>query len=307
MRSPDDRRDIAVDTASLEASRLACVCIAEMLVRIERDTRYTSVVWSLSLCPRRLRVGVLLKVIALATPGLRKRPERAGRSLKTRGRVHPCTRPRFPIPSMGRSLGAQDQPSSFSTIWGAALAWASIAVPACCRICSWVIVVISEAMSTSLMRLFDADRLVSVAEMASEVYWRRFCTAPSVAARAEMLVMAVSSWVSVPVLRSNTWALEEPTFDQQKPVVPRPVAPSTSAKVVVRVSVPLAPTWKVTEPLVPAEPLSRFCPLNWTAPRWRSISLVSWSTSFWIAAWFVVDRSPLAYCTASSRMRWSML
>src|SRR5579884_1798061 len=40
IRRPDDRRCIAVATASLEASRLRCVSIAEMFVRIERDISY---------------------------------------------------------------------------------------------------------------------------------------------------------------------------------------------------------------------------------------------------------------------------
>jgi hypothetical protein len=44
IRSPEDRRCIDCDTASLEASRLLCVCIAEIFVRIERDTIDTSVV-----------------------------------------------------------------------------------------------------------------------------------------------------------------------------------------------------------------------------------------------------------------------
>src|SRR6185436_5898845 len=45
-----------------------------------------------------------------------------------------------------------------STPCGAWLAWASIEVPACCRICSFVKVTISEAMSTSRMRLSDEVR-----------------------------------------------------------------------------------------------------------------------------------------------------
>ena len=41
-------------------------------------------------------------------------------------------------------------------------------MPACCRICCCVSLVISEAMSTSWMRLFEADRFSSVEEIASE-------------------------------------------------------------------------------------------------------------------------------------------
>src|ERR1700733_9582925 len=37
MRRPEDRRCIAVETALLELFRLISVCIAEVLVRIERD------------------------------------------------------------------------------------------------------------------------------------------------------------------------------------------------------------------------------------------------------------------------------
>src|SRR5437588_12239440 len=46
MRRPDDRRCMAVATWSLEVRRLRWVSIAEMFVRIERDTRYTSMVRS---------------------------------------------------------------------------------------------------------------------------------------------------------------------------------------------------------------------------------------------------------------------
>src|SRR5579884_873821 len=63
MRRPEDRRCIAWATASLEASRLRWVSIAEMLVRMERD-----ISWHLRggrfSCPGRLRVGLLDEVIA---------------------------------------------------------------------------------------------------------------------------------------------------------------------------------------------------------------------------------------------------
>ena len=54
------------------------------------------------------------------------------------------------------------------------MAWASIAVPACSRICCWVMDVISDAMLTSLIELLDAARFVEVELIESDVYCNRF-------------------------------------------------------------------------------------------------------------------------------------
>ena len=61
---------------------------------------------------------------------------------------------------------------------GAELAWARIAVPACCRI--WVLVklTISDATSRSLMRDMEALRFSDATEMLAVVCSRRFWTAP---------------------------------------------------------------------------------------------------------------------------------
>ena len=81
---------------------------------------------------------------------------------------------------------------SFSTSWGCELACASIAVPACCSTCCCVNVVISDAMLTSWMLLSDEDMFSCVVEIAVAVYWRRFWTAPRVAASDEMLLIAAA-------------------------------------------------------------------------------------------------------------------
>src|ERR1700760_3938899 len=132
--------------------------------------------------------------------------------------------------------------------------------------------VISCAMLTSLIWLLDADRFCSVEEIESEVYWRRFCTAPSVAAMLEMLSIALVRLVRALALdRSMTVPPVDALF-QEKPRPPRPLLPSMSENVAVRVSPALAPTWKVTVPLEPAVPFSRLSPLKLDAVRWRSIS-----------------------------------
>src|SRR5581483_2397846 len=129
---------------------------------------------------------------------------------------------------------------------------ASIEAPACSRICSWVMFVISCAMLTSLIWLLDADRFCSVEEIESEVYWRRFCTAPSVAAMLEMLLMALVRLVRAFELDRSMTVPPEAACDQLKPRPPRPPLPSMSEKLAVRVSPLFAPTWKVTVPALPA-------------------------------------------------------
>ena len=64
-------------------------------------------------------------------------------------------------------------------VWGAAFAWASMAVPACRRIWSRVKLTISYAMSVSRMRLSDAERFSVVTCRLAIVDWNRFWSAPS--------------------------------------------------------------------------------------------------------------------------------
>src|SRR5579859_378122 len=108
-------------------------------------------------------------------------------------------------------------------------------VPACCRICSWVILVISEAMSTSLMRLLEAERLVSVVVIASEVYCRRLWKAPRLAALVETLLIAVSRLVRAAEPCEDRLKIE-PVLVQSKPV---DIADWMSPKDAVRVSAAL--------------------------------------------------------------------
>src|ERR1700757_3501645 len=109
-------------------------------------------------------------------------------------------------------------------------------------------------MLTSLIWLLDADRFCSVDEIASEVYWRRFWTAPSVAACVE-----IASIAQVRLVRAVLWLRS--TTVLPAPQLVNPAAelsvPSTLENVAVSVSAALAPTWKVTVPEPPAFPLSR--------------------------------------------------
>src|ERR1700743_3009988 len=117
-------------------------------------------------------------------------------------------------------------------------------------------------MLTSLIWLLDGDRLCSVAAIESEVYWRRFCTAPSVAAMLEMLLMAL---VRLERALDEERSMNVPpvaAWPQLKPRPPRPLLPSMFENVAVRVSPLFAPTWKVTVPVLPAGPVSRLCPLT---------------------------------------------
>src|ERR1700733_15397551 len=170
-----------------------------------------------------------------------------------------------------------------------------MAVPACSRICSWVMFVLSCAMLTSLIWLLDADRFCSVEEIESEVYWRRFCTAPSVAAMLEMLLMARVRLVRADALDRSMTVPPVAALPQLNPRPPRPLLPSMSENVAVRVSPPLAPTWKVTVPVLPAEPFSRLSPLKFEELCWRSISCVSWLTSAWMSVLSVDEFEPLLY------------
>ena len=65
-----------------------------------------------------------------------------------------------------------------STVWGAILAWASIAVAACCRMFCFVNSIISFAMSVSRIRASAEVRFSVVVARLLTVYSRRFWMAP---------------------------------------------------------------------------------------------------------------------------------
>src|SRR4051794_36763186 len=81
---------------------------------------------------------------------------------------------------------------SCRTVCGTAFAWASMAVPACWRICARVKLIISEAMSVSRMRDSEAERFSVVTERFEIVRSNRFWKAPRLPRRVETVVIALS-------------------------------------------------------------------------------------------------------------------
>src|SRR4051795_1230363 len=79
------------------------------------------------------------------------------------------------------------------TPWGAWLACASMLVPACCRMLSFVNFVISDAISTSRIRDSDAVRFSWYVARLFRRCSRRFWTAPKFARAVETFLMAVST------------------------------------------------------------------------------------------------------------------
>src|ERR1700733_5274456 len=79
MRRPEDRRCIAVETASLELFRLICVCIADELVRIERDIVTPPWCGRFGVVPR-LLLAAGLSGYRPVRPALEGRPDRPGRT-----------------------------------------------------------------------------------------------------------------------------------------------------------------------------------------------------------------------------------
>ena len=77
--------------------------------------------------------------------------------------------------------------------WGTALAWPSMAVPACWRIWFLVNWTISSAMSVSLIRDSEAARFSVVTCRLLIVDSRRFWVAPSVPRVAEIAAISVST------------------------------------------------------------------------------------------------------------------
>src|SRR3954466_11571901 len=82
-----------------------------------------------------------------------------------------------------------------STPWGIWLACASIAVPACDRICERVKLTISDAMSVSRIRLSDADRFSTATFTFLIVCSKRFCIAPRLARAVETALICWSIFV----------------------------------------------------------------------------------------------------------------
>src|ERR1700751_2998949 len=104
-------------------------------------------------------------------------------------------------------------------------------------------------MLTSWMLLSDEDMFSCVVEIAVGLYWRRFWTAPRVAASDEMLLIAALIALTAPAwLRSNTLPPPEALL-QVKPLTPRFDELSMSWKETVRVSLDDGPTCNVTAPL----------------------------------------------------------
>ena len=68
--------------------------------------------------------------------------------------------------------------SSDNTDCGIALAWATIAVPACCRIWKRVRLAVSMAKSASMMRPREAAWFSAATCRLFTTDWKRFCTAP---------------------------------------------------------------------------------------------------------------------------------
>ena len=101
--------------------------------------------------------------------------------------------------------------SSASSPCGIWLACATIAVPACCRICVRDRLAVSAAKSASWMREREADMFSDVICSAAIAVSKRDCRAPSLARSLEMYCKAestvLSEWVALPKLlisRSET-------------------------------------------------------------------------------------------------------
>src|SRR5580704_5898423 len=77
IRRPEDRRCIAVETALLELFRLICVCIADVLVRIERDIVTPPWCGRFGVVPR-LLLAAGLSGYRPVRRALEGRPERSG-------------------------------------------------------------------------------------------------------------------------------------------------------------------------------------------------------------------------------------
>src|ERR1700750_270116 len=95
------------------------------------------------------------------------------------------------------------------------------------------------------MLLSEEDMFSWVTEMAFEVYWRRFWTAPSVAAADETLSIAVVMLSRAPVAPRLNTAVEVLTLLQLNPSALVRL-PRTSANETASVSLLAEPTWKVT-------------------------------------------------------------
>src|SRR5690554_5341184 len=88
------------------------------------------------------------------------------------------------------------QPSRLSTACGSWLAWASMAVPACCMIWFLVRLADSAAKSVSMIRLRAADTFSEMFCRLLMVDSKRFCTAP-MSARWESIPFSAASITSI--------------------------------------------------------------------------------------------------------------
>src|SRR6476620_6250036 len=145
------------------------------------------------------------------------------------------------------------------TLCGAWLAWAGIEGPGCCRCCSLVKVTISEAMSTSRMRLSDEVRFSWKGARLLSVCSRRFCTEPKVE-RASL-----TPWMAASMLASVTVVPKLKIVESTLNVEPEP---KSETAVTLMVCPSSAPTWKVMALL----PVSTAMPLNLVSLPIRLIS-----------------------------------
>src|SRR5690606_2142938 len=109
------------------------------------------------------------------------------------------------VPGVCRS----DQRRRLSTFCGIWLAWASMAVPACCRICVRDSSAVSLAKSVSMMRLREADRFSEVVCRLATTELKRFWIAPRSARESFTLpralsMIAMACWAPVKVEMSTS-------------------------------------------------------------------------------------------------------
>ena len=105
--------------------------------------------------------------------------------------------------------------SRAKTLCGAVLAWARIAMPACCRICAFVNAAVSAAKSASRIRLREASRFSLTADKLAIVDSKRFWMAPSVL-RKPLTVVSAASTRPIVVLASAT-VVTEAEFNAELP------------------------------------------------------------------------------------------
>src|SRR5690606_33604381 len=187
--------------------------------------------------------------------------------------------------------------SRLKTCWGIWLAWAIMALPACCRICERDRLAVSAAKSASMIRLRAAVWFSTDTCRLEITESKRFWMAPKSARLALISLIALSMAV-----------MDEP-MAVESPVRAMPAAMAAATEVpalmswpptsMMSLAVTLAPIWKVC---VAAE-VRMAVPLKVVPLMTRSISLCSARNSFCRDALSLLLFVALRACTASSRMR----